>query len=94
MTPAAQVAARADAMWTEAHELAFATDAHSYTDQVLVAIRRRTHSCVIAIPASEYDGLALAQLLGFEQAKPDPLAKALEAVKEKATTKKKEPAHV
>lgn len=93
MSPAAQVAARADAKWTDAHELAFATDAQSYPDRVLLAIRRRTYSCVIAIPASEYDGLAIAQLLGFEQAKPDPLAKAIEAVKE-LSTKKKEPAHV
>lgn len=93
MTPAAQVAARADAMWTDAHDLAFATDAHSYPNRVLLAIRRRTYSCVIAIPASQYDGLAVAQLLSFEQAKPDPMAKALEAVKKKTTTKKKEPAH-
>lgn len=92
MSPAARVAALADAQWTEAHDLSFATDAHSYPDQVLLAIRRSNYSCVIAIPASEYDGLALAKLLGFEQAKPDPLAKALEAVKEKST-KKKEPAH-
>lgn len=72
MTPASQVAARADAKWTDAHDLSFATDAHSYPDQVLLAIRRRNCSCVIAIPTSQYDGLAVAQLLGFEQAKANP----------------------
>lgn len=93
MTPAARVAALADAQWTETSHLAFSTDAHSYSDVVLVAIRRRHHSCVISIDKSEYDGLALAQLLGFEQAKPDPMAKALEAVKDRST-KKKEPTNV
>ncbi|MEI7466110.1 MAG: hypothetical protein WCJ87_12250 [Burkholderiales bacterium] len=73
----AVAAADADAEWTDAHDIVVCTDAHAYPDKVLVAIRRRTASCVIAIPKAEYDGLALAQLLGFKQAKTDPMARAM-----------------
>lgn len=79
MTPAAALAAKVDAMWAPGQHLAFATDSLSYADQVLLAIRRPTVSCVISIAKTEYDGLAIAQLFGFEQAKPDPMKAAIEA---------------
>lgn len=79
LSPAAALSAQLDAEWTEGKHLAVATDAHSYPDRVLVAIRRAAVSCVMAIQAKDYDGMFLVRLLGFNEAKPDPMAAAIEA---------------
>jgi len=66
LSPAAKVAARADALWTEESTLTFATDAYSVRGAVLVAIRRKTCSCVLAIPMSQWNWPEVMELLGFE----------------------------
>lgn len=92
-SPAARLIAQLDADWNEGKQLAVATDAHSYRDTVLIGIRRPRVSCVIDVPKREYDGVALMTLIGFEQAKPDPMQAARDAIKERSTTKKKELNH-
>lgn len=85
LSPAAALAAEADAKWHAGSALVVCTDAINQPGVVLVAIRLPKASCVLAIPAKDYDGMFLVGLLGFEQAKPDPLAVAIEA-KAKAKT--------
>ena len=79
MTPAAALAAEADVCWTPGCDLVVCTDTRSYPGRVLVAIRRPAVSCVMTIPAKDYDGMFLVRLMGFEDAKPDPMAMAIEA---------------
>lgn len=80
-SPAAALAAEAEAKWHADSLVVACTDAHNQPGVVLVAIRRPKFSCVMAIPAKEYDWTKLAAILGFEQAKPDVMAEAVAAKK-------------
>ena len=64
VTPARAIRDKAEAMYREGDELAVATDATA--DPVLIGIRTPRHSLVIAVPAKDYDGVALARLCGFK----------------------------
>lgn len=64
VTPARAIRDKAEAMFREGDELAVATDASA--DPVLIGLATSKHSLVMAVAASEYDGLALAKLCGFE----------------------------
>lgn len=64
MTPARAIRDKAEAMFREGDDLAVATDASA--DPVLIGLATRKHSLVVAVAASEYDGLALAKLCGFK----------------------------
>lgn len=72
-SPAALLVERLDAMHREGDELTVATDAQSYPNKVLLAIRRPGFSGVLSIDKSEYDGVAVAKILGFTDA-PQPTA--------------------
>lgn len=88
MTPAAALTAKLDDAWKGDAELVVITDAHSYPgDKVLIGVRRPRHSCVISVAAKQYDGLLLAKLMGFEEAKPDVLAEAAAAKEAVLSTK-------
>lgn len=68
MTPARAIRDKAEALLRPDDELAVATDASA--DPVLIGLATRKQSLVIAVAASEYDGLALAKLCGFELRQP------------------------
>ena len=68
MTPARAIRDKAEAMLKPGDELAVATDASA--DPVLIGVATRKQSLVIAVAAQEYDGLVLAELLGWKQHQP------------------------
>lgn len=80
MTPARAIRNKAEAMLQPGDELAVATDASA--DPVLIGICTSAHALVIAVARSEYDGLALAKLCGFELRAPS----AMERLKTKKAT--------
>ncbi len=61
MTPARAILSRAESLYTKGDEFAVATDASA--DPVLIGLRTQQCSVVIAVAASEYDGVALATKL-------------------------------
>lgn len=64
MTPARALRDKAEAMLKPGDELAIVTDASA--DPVLIGVATARQSLVIAVDRTEYDGLALAKLCGFE----------------------------
>jgi hypothetical protein len=66
VTAASDLRGKVDAMWRPGDELAIATDAHSTPGTTLVAIRRPTFSGVLAVSSSEYCGIKLAKMCGFD----------------------------
>ena len=65
ISPARALSDEVNARWTEDSELVVATNDRDQPGWALVAIRRKEWSCVIKIPIKQYDGLALAHLMGF-----------------------------
>lgn len=64
-SPAAALLDACHAMHRPGDDLTITTDASSYPDRVLIAIWRPAAAFVMAIDASEYDGVVLAKLCGF-----------------------------
>lgn len=79
MTPAAQLLANVEALAGPGSTLHFLTDAASQANRVLLAIWRPVGSCVIAIDASEYDGLKTAEIFGFTHVPPSAAERAKKA---------------
>jgi hypothetical protein len=78
ISPARALSDEVNAAWTEGSELIVKTNVRDQPGWALVAIRRREWSCVIQIPVKQYDGLALAHLMGFL---PAPTTSAMERAK-------------
>lgn len=58
----------------EGDGITVATDASSYRNQVLVAVRVAGVACVIAVDRAEYDGFKLLEILGLRN-EPAPIPK-------------------
>lgn len=67
-TPAAALVNRVRELHRETDTLNFVTDATSYPSKVLLALWLPAGTCVLTIDATEYDGLAVAKILGFPDA--------------------------
>jgi hypothetical protein len=60
---------KAESMLAPGHEIAVCTDAQTDRQRVAIAFARPTVSWVMTVDQSEWSGLFLAQLLGFETVK-------------------------
>lgn len=65
-TPAAALRDRVEAMHRPGDRVTVVSDAESYADRVLVAVRLPTAAFVIAIDRGEYDGMVFLRTLGFD----------------------------
>lgn len=93
-SPASILRDRAEAMLKPTDELAFASDATSYPECVLLALARPAWCCVLAIPREKYGtgyeaAVRLGNLLGYpNQPRPPAIQRVTQAARSQSKEKR------